>query len=182
MIEKNKIKVVFGGKNLVLNFSTFDSDNQEVDIDDILTTDYAQLIGELITFPLVLNKIGLMVADQEAEVAKKKLDLQVSNAQITENARIKLIADGKKGTVSEVEAAVNQDKSYVNKQLDFIEAEKFLSYMQSIYFAAKDKSKKLDNLYMKTVPKEHEEEILEGAINGVMIKKANKLIPDAKTK
>ena len=69
-MEKRIIQI--GGNTYKLIFDNFDED---VDIDSLLKIDYSNLIGELVTFPVILNRFGILLAEAESQVAETKLHL-----------------------------------------------------------------------------------------------------------
>ena len=75
--------ITIGGQTYVLIFDEFD---ENVDIDAILKIDYSNLIGEMVTFPVVVNRFGQMLAESESLVALEKLNLEVTEAKLKESA------------------------------------------------------------------------------------------------
>ena len=61
-MEKKIIKV--GEKTYKLLFDNFDED---MNIDELLKIDYSNLIGELITFPVIVNRFGQLLAEAESK-------------------------------------------------------------------------------------------------------------------
>ena len=59
-MEKKVVNIA--GKQYVLHVGEFDEDFQ---VEDFLKIDYSNLVGELVTFPIIENRIGLMLADAE---------------------------------------------------------------------------------------------------------------------
>lgn len=177
-IGSNFIKIPIGNKIATLNFRDWDID--EVDIDDLLSIDYSNIMGELLTFPPILNKIGLFRAEAEENMNRVKLDLAILEAKIQEEKRIsltKVVSEKVKSpTKDEVENACKLDPRYSKQTRQFFASQKAYNYMESLYIAAKDKSKKLDSIFNKSVvPKEFELELLEKAVNGVKVKLHSKL-------
>ena len=46
-------------------FLKFDDFDENVDVDSLLKIDYGNLLGELVTFPVVVNRFGVLLADAE---------------------------------------------------------------------------------------------------------------------
>ena len=65
----NKKTISIGESTYILKFDEFDD---EVDIDSLLRIDYSNLIGEMLTFPTVVAKIGNMLAEAESVVKPSK--------------------------------------------------------------------------------------------------------------
>lgn len=165
-----------GGKQYVLRVGEFDED--ELDIEDLLKIDYSNLVGELVTFPIIENRIGLMLADAESKVAEIKLNRDILEAKLKEKYALSL-ADGnggKRPTVDAINAAVLQDKGYQVLLRSKIAAEKARDYANSLLWSAKSKSSKLEKLSLTIQNNEIPDEVLEGRVNGIVIKRANRTI------
>lgn len=173
-MEKKVITI--GGQTYVLRFDDFDED---VDIDSLLKIDYSNLIGELITFPVIVNRFGKLLAEAESQVALAKLNLEVTEAKLKESIRVKLTdRNGKAPSVDAVNSAVTLEKSYQAMRRNFIEKQKTRDYMNSIFWSAKDKSAKLDKLSLTIQPNDLPDSVIEGRVNNVLIKRTKKLIGD----
>ena len=161
---------------VVLTLTAFDTD---ISADELTNIQYHNIIGEILTFPVIMNRVGNLKADMEQVVAEAKLDFQIFEAQEQEKQRKKLTfttepdSKGKtkveKPTKDEVENAVLISAEYKVRKKKLFEIQRNLGYVESLYWAARDKSIKLDTLSAKMKPEEFEKEILEGTINGVMI-------------
>lgn len=176
------VKIPLRDKIISLKINSFDTD---VDVDDILKIDYANIMGEVLTFPVLMNRIGLLKAEQEEIVSYAKLDLEIYQAQLSEEKRKSLTQpelDSKgnqkmsKPTVAEVDNAVLLDKKFRVKKEAFFRKQRDMAYIESLYWAAKSKDDKLNKLSNQLIPSEHEGDILEGTINGILIKMGEKLI------
>jgi hypothetical protein len=163
-----KLTIQIGGYTYVLSISPFESN---IDIDSLINTDYANILGEILTFPVLLNKLGLMKADCDNILAEEKFDMEVFEAQKWEEHRKRIAGGGEKATEKIVENAVLMDQEFILKKKKFFKMQKQADYFNSIYWAAKDKSDKLNRLTDKLRPSEFEMELLGDSINGVMIKK-----------
>lgn len=174
-MENEKIAIELkNGKMVVLSVKEFDS---ELDVEDILKIDYHNILGEILTFPVIQNRIGNFRAEMEAIVASTKFDFEIFEAQLMEEKRNSLEAKSeKKVTISEVETAVRRDTRYVLKKKQLIEVQKNFGYLDALYWSANSKDTKLNRLSEKLRPEEFEHELLEDTINGVMIKMSNKAI------
>lgn len=162
------IKIPFGEKVVVLKLSNYL--DEELDIEELTSIQHHNIMGELLTISVALNRVGLLKAEAEREVSLKKLDLSIYEAQLSDEIRNEANTKGSKITIAEVASTVLQHKTFQKKKRMLIEAEKGYSYMESIYFAVKDKSRKLDALSSRLIPQEHEKEIVEGTVNGIMLK------------
>lgn len=175
MSEKDNQVVIElkNGKMAVLTIQEFDS---ELEVDDILRIDYSNIMGEILTFPLMFNRIANFKAEMENIVAEGKLDMDVFEAQLFNEHRKRLIAGGEKGTEAQVNAAVTQDGRYTAKKKHYFKLQKDLAYLEALYWGAQSKDTKLNRLVEKLRPEEFEKELLEDTINGIAIKLAKRAI------
>lgn len=169
-MEKRIIQI--GGNTYKLIFDNFDED---VDIDSLLKIDYSNLIGELVTFPVILNRFGILLAEAESQVAETKLNMDVYEAKTKERLRIELAEqnNGKAPTVEALNNAVVSNKAYQAMKRKYIEVVKTRDYINSIFWAVKDKSDKISSL-LKQSEITLETDVMPERINGIFIKKQNK--------
>lgn len=169
-MEKRIIQI--GGNTYKLIFDNFDED---VDIDSLLKIDYSNLIGELVTFPVILNRFGILLAEAESQVAETKLNMDVYEAKTKEKLRIELAEqnNGKAPTVEALNNAVVSNKAYQAMKRKYIEVVKTRDYINSIFWAVKDKSDKISSL-LKQSEITLETDIMPERLNGIFIKKQNK--------
>lgn len=172
-MEKRIIQI--GGNTYKLIFDNFDED---VDIDSLLKIDYSNLIGELITFPVILNRFGILLAEAESQVAETKLNMDVYEAKTKERLRIELAEqnNGKAPTVEALNNAVVSNKAYQAMKRKYIEVVKTRDYINSIFWAVKDKSEKLNKLSLSIQPGDLSDSVIEGRVNNVLVKKTKKVI------
>lgn len=155
----------------------FDEFDEDMDIDSLLKIDYNNIIGELVTFPVIVNRFGNLLAEAESKVSESKLNLEVFEAKTKERLRNELAEanGGKNPTVEALNNALLMNKSYQALRKQFIEVQKTRDYINSIFWSAKDKSDKISTL-LKSSEITLETELMENRINGVLIKKTNKVI------
>lgn len=172
-MEKRIIQI--GGITYKLIFDNFDED---VDIDSLLKIDYSNLIGELVTFPVILNRFGILLAEAESQVAETKLNMDVYEAKTKERLRIELAEqnNGKAPTVEALNNAVVSNKAYQAMKRKYIEVVKTRDYINSIFWAVKDKSEKLNKLSLSIQPGDLSDSVIEGRVNNVLVKKTKKVI------
>lgn len=172
-MEKKVVNIA--GKQYILNVGEFD---EEFDVEEMLKIDYSNLIGELVTFPVIENRIGLMLADAESKVSEVKLNRDIMEAKLKEKYAISLADEngGKRPTVDAINAAVLQDKGFQIILRKKIEAEKARDYANSLLWAMKSKSSKLEKLSLTIQSQDIPVELLEGRVNGIVIKKAKRTI------
>lgn len=172
-MEKRLIQI--GDKTYKLLFDDF---NDDVDIDSLLKIDYSNLLGELVTFPVILNRFGVLLAQAESQVAESKLNVDVFEAKTKEKLRIELAEqnNGKSPTVEALNNAVISNKAFQVLKRKHIEVTKTRDYINSIFWAVKDKSEKLNKLSLSIHPNDLPDSIIEGKVNDIMIKRTKKLI------
>jgi len=184
----DNIKVVsIGNKMIKLIIKEFDT---EINVEDILRIDYANILGEILTFPLILNRLGIFLADiedylrrEEFELEKDKDDLDRKRAIAETSAFKELKKTINSPTKAQIENTVRLDKKhqkdeekYRGKKLALLDIRRDRDYVNSLYWSAKSKDTKLDKMTDKLRPDEFQSEILDGMINGVLIKVTDKLI------
>lgn len=172
-MEKRIIQI--GNNTYKLIFDDFDGD---VNIDSLLKIDYSNLIGELVTFPVTLNKFGVLLAEAESQVTETKLNMDVYEAKTKERLRIELAEQnsGKTPTVEALNNAVMSNKAYQVMKRKYIENVKTRDYINSIFWAAKDKSEKLNKLSLSVQSGDLSDSIIEGRVNNLLVKKTKKVI------
>lgn len=182
--DDNKIILEFPTKMVVLILNPFDTD---VDIERLLFIQAHNIVGEIITWPIVTNRVGNLKADMEQVVAETKMDFEIfiANQQEIKRKELRVTTTDAKGnakvekpTKDEVENAVLVSKEYRVKMQYLHKVQRNFAYVESLYWAARDKSNKLDTYSAKLKPEEFEKEIIEGVINGIMIKSIKKAIPN----
>ena len=125
--ESDKIVIELKNRNVVLSVLPFSTD---VDVDDLLKIDFHNVMGEILTFPVLYNRICNLKADQENIVTISEMDFKVFEAQLTEEKQKKLSATAeKKPTIKDVETAVLMDSRYMIKFKALAEQRKNLGYL-----------------------------------------------------
>ena len=156
----------------------FDDFDEDMDIDSLLKIDYSNIIGELITFPVIVNRFGNLLAEAESKVSETKLNLEVFEAKTKERLRVELAEanGGKNPTVEALNNALLMNNAYQVMRKRLIEVQKTRDYINSIFWSAKDKSSKLDKLSLTVQGGEIPDEVIEGRVNNVLVKKTKKII------
>lgn len=166
--------IKLGDQLYTLSYQEFDD---EVDIDELLSIDYSNLIGEMVTFPIIVNRVGLLLADAESKLSETKLNRDVMEAKVKERLRKELLEkNGKAPTIDMVNDAVIQDNGYQAVYRKYIDAQKTRDYISSLFWSTKDKSSKLDKLSLTIQAGDIDEKLIEGTVNRVTIKKSKRLI------
>lgn len=179
MAEQRKLKFTIGDRVVVFRTEDFD----DLDIDKLLKIDYANLMAEMITFPVVVNKLGILCADMDNLFQEAKLDLSIYEAKTKDKFRGILETSDEKGkikrpTVDEVDSALTQDKIWKVKKQKLNRILKEKEYMYSVYMSAKDKSEKLNKLSLTIKSGDVNEQIIQSQLNNVHFKIKQGLIKD----
>lgn len=162
-----QLKFTIGDKVILFKVDDF----TDLDLDRLLKIDYENLVAELITFPVVVNRLGLLCADMDNEFQQAKLNLSIYEAKANDKLREKLWEENdKKPTIAEVDSALLQDKMWKIKKKKMLKVQKEKEYMYSVYNAAKDKSNKLDKLSMTLRTGDIDDKIIQRQINNVYFK------------
>lgn len=162
-----------GKETYVIEFNEF---TEDIELDDLLRIDYSNILGEMVTFPIVVAKLGMMLADAEGKVNEKKLNLDIQEAKLKEEYRLKLTEQngGKNPTIDALNSAVLIDKRYCLYNQNLIESKKIRDYMLTLYLSAKDKSEKINKIFYQTHPTDIPDSVIEGRVNGAIVKKYEK--------
>jgi hypothetical protein len=179
MSERETVIIELKNQMVQLILAPFDTD---VDLDDMLKIQDHNVYGELTTISRLLNKVGNLKAEQQEILSQAKLDFDIFYSQMLEEKRKELTftetSTGKvnKPTVSEIEASIIRTPQYKVKKTKIFEVQKNMDYIESFYESVKNKSFIIMKLSDKTKPDDFEKEIVEGSVNGVMIKFSKKSI------
>lgn len=150
----------------------------EFDLDELTKIHYDNLVGEILTIATLMNKVGILKADVDNEFREQALKVKILEAERSEYYRDGLSTnDGtklKKPTIAEVENAVITDPEVQNQNRLLLKKQKYSEQIDALYWSVKSKEMKLNNFAGKITPEDFEDELLEGVINTVMIKKTKK--------
>lgn len=172
-----KSVITLEGKNVILIFKDFD---QSLDVDDLTKIDYSNLYGETITISVLLSKIGKMKGEVEYQSEMSKLEIDIAENEAKSKLRKEASEQGGKFTVRGVEYkltekalddAANNDKEVLNAKRKHIEDKRTLNDVNSFLEGLRSKSRKLEVLMPKVTPEEFYDELVEGTVNGILIKK-----------
>lgn len=178
-MNQETVTVDFGGDKIYrLHFQEFD---QDVDVEGLTQIDYTNIYAELITISSLLNRVGIWKAQAENGYSSSKLEAEIYEAKQAAYYRKDLKrVDGDKvkwPTIKEVDTAVSLDEVVQNHRKKVIRMRKEADYMDALYWAVKDKAKKLDRISerMNLTPEDFNKELIEDSINGILIKAKKKL-------
>ena len=169
---ENQIIHPLQGKLAKIHLENWDWD---IDLDQILQIRYDNIFGEIITIPVLENRVGRLVSELREYRKREKLLLEIKEAEVLKLFRNKKSSDGaKKPTLKEEEDHLLTDPVIKNLRFKLIRIEKDLEDLEVFYDAVKSKAFKLNNLSKNITPEEYEKELIEGKINNVLITVKNK--------
>jgi len=171
-----QIIIHLDNKPVTLNFKDFDD---ELDIDQLMKIDHSNLYGEAVTISALLNHVGILKAQQERVYAEKKLESDIYEAELKQSIRKSAVASGEKITENGVSEKIDSDPGIVIKRKNVINAKYNLEVLDSLFWSVKSKDQKLNNLIKGVTPAELYNELVEGTINNILIKK-HKSVTDPK--
>lgn len=180
--EFQKTTIELKDRIVVLTLTPLDTDTN---MDEFCKIQYHNIMGEILTSSVALNRAGNLLAEMDEILAASKLDFEIFEAQQQEKKRklLTVHVEQPKGgtkidkpTKDEVENAVLLDPDYKIKKLNLIKLQKNQAIINAWYWAFKDKCDKLNKITDKLMPNEFEKDLLDGKINGVMLKAVKKAI------
>lgn len=171
-----------GTKPVVLIYNEFEED---INVSEITRIDYSNLFGEAVTISSLLNSIAQLRSQAEEEYERKKLNRHILEADLDKRWRREANRNEGKFSITEedgsittlkltekaLESCIITDKGYQTAKNNEISAKRDFAYLEALYWAVQDKSKKLDNMLPKVTPHEFYDELIEGTVNGIFIKK-----------
>ncbi len=153
--EENEIMITHGGKEYKIIFT---DDVVEIDAKDVVTVHYNNIIGEYIVFPVVLQRVGFLLADVKNRFAYSKAGLEYKEAELRKKYRIeyetisedepnltpsgkisKTAKPAKKLTVQELTDYVLLDPEYNEYKEQVIIDESIVNKIESLYWSCKAK-------------------------------------------
>lgn len=173
-----KLLVHFGNTPVELETNGFE---ETLDIDRLTAIDYGNLYGEAVTISALLNKIGMLRADAEREMSEKKLVRDVLEATLKKGWRREANVNGGRFTIDggdiklsekALDEALLLNEEYQERSLEYIDAQKNFSVLDSLLWAVQDKSRKLNNILKPVTPQEFLNDLVEGEVNTYIIRKA----------
>lgn len=164
----------FKGKTVVINSKGFTDD---IDVDTLLQINYQRLPAEMVTFPVILNKLGMLLADANNKLKETELDFEIFVAKQNELIRLELLDEKKTKRYTDADinifskAQLKKSKAYRIKQIMIIKAQRQQETINSLYWAAKDKSDKINKLSEKLQADQVDYDLneLRGTINGIKV-------------
>lgn len=177
MLDPERISLELPGKMLTLILIPFDTD---IDIESLLEVQHHNIYGELATISRLMNRVGNLKAEMNQVLAETKLDFDIFYAQMHEEKKKELTfttgTTTKYPTVDQLEAAIVRSPEYKVKKQYVFKIQKNLEYVDSLYESVKNKSFAIMKITDKLHPDEFEKNLVEGVVNGMMIKLSKKSI------
>ncbi len=155
-----------------------------VNVDDLTTVDSSNLYGEHVTVSAAVNRVGLLRASVKRTVDYAKMALKIYEANYKKGLRAQAYNNAGKYKVrvgnQDIEVKLTEkgldtcfehEDEWKALKMEFIEAEHNWDSLDVLYWASQDKSKKIGGLFQGTTPEEYVSQIVEGRVNGILIKK-----------
>jgi len=176
-----KYTIHIGTEPITLEHDNLDS---TINVDDLTKIDTSNIFGEHVTISVAVNRIGLLKSEVEARMGETKLALKIFEGNY--KAKLRREAANNSGfytlrvddepvkvklTEKALETSFETDEEWIKKKMAFITAEKNFNALSSLYWACQDKSRKLNGLVNGTTPEDFVAGLIEGKINGILIKK-----------
>jgi hypothetical protein len=174
-------KVVTIGKKTVT--LVMQADDRDIDMDEITSIDYGNILGEVLTFPVLLNRMGILRTEIENHYKRAELDVEIEKSAMKrvkaerELHYYEVLKKEGKATVAQVEGKVlideeyqQAERQYFNLRKRLIKIEEDKNTVESLYWACKNKWDVLVKLSEKIRPEDMEGQIIDETINGILIK------------
>jgi hypothetical protein len=162
-----------------INFSGIWSEDV-LDIEDITMIQYHNLYGEAVTISAILNKVGIWKAELEKMYEETKLNHDILDANIRRELREKAANNSGKLSNRGVETKLTEkyleelvivDPTWIESKKKVIEAKNKFDKISAVFWAVNSKDKKLNNLVKSVDEVELLNSLIEGKVNGIVIKK-----------
>jgi hypothetical protein len=140
----------------------------QIDADILTKVDLNNLVGEIATTPVLVNRWGNIVSEVEYQLQVLKLEFDIWCSSRKEKIRNDFNESGKKFTIDVIEGELLKDKDYKEKKVSIFELEKVYSNVKSVYWSLKDKSDKLTKLSL-TLQREDVLNMKTTVMNGISI-------------
>ena len=176
-----KYTIHIGDKPIILEHGNFDD---LIDVDSLTKIDTSNIFGEAVTISAAVNRIGLLKAELEGQLADHKLNLKVYESGYVRRLRKEasnnsntctIIVDNEevkvKLTEKFLESCYESDETWIAIKKDLNRTEKNFNSISSLYWAIQDKSRRLNGLTSQTTPEQFVAGIISGKINGILISK-----------
>jgi len=171
MEEQNVHIFQFENQVVTLKYEGF---TEDIDVDEICRIDYSNIYGEVVTVSALLNRVGIIRSEAESIVKEKELEKNIYEAELKRRERRSAVAASQKLTENGLDEIAMLDEGLQILKKNVIKAQKDFSFIDSLYWAISSKDKKLNNIMKEVTPLEFEQGIIEGRLNGFIVKKFDK--------
>jgi len=176
-----KYEILAGDQVITLEHDNLDS---SINVDDLTRIDTSNIYGDFVTITAAVNRIGLLKAEVGGLMAETRLEYKIYEGKFRGKLRKEAAENSGyftmrvdnsdvrvKATEKALETCFEADPKWIEIRKRFINAEKNFNALDSLYWATQDKSRKLNGLVAGTTPEEFVGQLIEGKMNGLMIKK-----------
>jgi hypothetical protein len=168
-MEQENDSVVLHLKNKVITIKS-DGLDSEINVDDLLYINYANIFAESVTISTLLHKIGELKAIATNLYEHKKMSFEIFKAERARDYRLKAKDNTEKLTEKALEQMILLDPAYKIECKNLINSQKDMEYCESLYRAVSSKDQKLNILSRSIVPEEHLSELIEQKINSCLVR------------
>lgn len=121
---------------------------EDFDVDRVLKIDYANIPAEMATLPILMNNVGIILADLENEVRISELTLKKQKAIMAEAGREEIKKDklGKPATNDETLEYIRRQPKYDVLNRKVSTSMRNRDVINSIYWSIKSKQEIVQNL------------------------------------
>lgn len=131
-------------------------------------------MAEYLTAPYLFNQVANLKSYADDRLRKLKIDFEIQKSKILSKFK-EQIPTGKRVYKTDLEDLLLQDEDYQLLQYQLSEAEMDCSVMENLYWAVKEKCKKLDAIFSLVKPEEDSVELVEAQMNRVLKKFKKKI-------
>lgn len=168
-MKENQETLTLEFKDKIVKLQWVGLGSEPLDVDEILQIDMNNILMDIITFPVLFNRINNIKADIDFLLRETQLDCTIFEAELYKKHKKALMGNGEKATEGSIDTAVKLDAGYRAKKMQVINVQKQADMIDGLYWSAKSKEKKLDTISAKIKPEEFEGEILKEATNKALI-------------
>jgi len=155
----------------ILRFAIKDFGESIIEIEDLLQIHTHNIVADMVTWPVILNRIANIKAIIDQHVDQLNLEFSIFESVQYEQVKKQMLEADSKPTETSIKMSITRLPEYKDKKLQIIDAQKQADIVGGLYLAAKSKDKKLEVISGKIKPDDFANEILEEKINGVIITK-----------
>lgn len=156
-----------------------------LNVDDLTKINVSNIFGEAVTASALSNRVGLIRADCQEAMDEAKLRLKIYEANYRAEKRLEASQNSQyfyirgedgvsiktKYSEKAMETAHENEPEWIEKKEAFIQAERDFNRISALYWAIQNKCRTVSSLVGGTTPEEFVKELVEGKVNGILIKK-----------